>query len=37
MADNFDPKVVDIIALADKVEAFEKRWSGKPTKRAKAR
>jgi hypothetical protein len=37
MPDNFDPKIADIIALADKVEALAKRWSRKPAKRAKAR
>lgn len=36
MPENFDPKIVDIIALADNVETLAKRWSRKPTRRAKA-
>jgi hypothetical protein len=37
MPENFDPKIVDVIALADNVEALAKRWSRKPAKPAKAR
>jgi hypothetical protein len=37
MPENFDPKLVDVIALADNVETLAKRWSRKPARRAKAR